>query len=308
MLQLAEDTQFGVFEVGMNHPGEIAPLSTMLSPDWGVVTAVGPVHLEHFSDVEAIAEEKSELLRALPRTGLAFLHMNDPYFSVLENAAPCPIRTLALGTSDAADLRIENINGQMIVREQGTEIRAEIPVPVPGTHNLINAGFAMLIAREAGMHWEQIRTGFSTYRPSAMRWEMLRCGAYTVINDAYNANPVSMHAALDTFSQTQVQGRKWLVLGDMLELGSDATELHRALGKTVASGAWTGIAAVGVHAKNLCAAAIDAGFPDAQCVAFTTVDDVEAWLVPQLQKNDAILLKGSRGVALEKLVPALGKC
>lgn len=302
LLQLENDTQFGVFELGMNHPGEIAPLSAMLSPDWGIVTAVGPVHIEHFENVEAIAEEKAEILRALPKTGLAFLHLQDPYYSILSAAAPCPIRTVALGNAGDADLLIEGVRGQMLIRENGLDVCAEMPVPAPGKHNLLNAGFAILIAREAGMSWEQIQTGFSRYKPPAMRWEMQRCGSYTVINDAYNANPVSMQAALETFAQMQVQGRKWLVLGDMLELGAEAEERHRAVGKAVARGAWEGLAAVGIYAKTLRSAAIEAGYPEKKCAAFVSVDDVAGWLVPQLERNDAVLLKGSRGVALEKFL------
>ena len=307
MLSMQAETRFGVFELGMNHPGEISPLSEMLSPDWGVVTAIGPVHLEFFTDVEAIANEKADLLRALPRAGIAFLHQDDPYFRILEAAAPCPVQTVGVTPDSSADLRVCEQHGQLMVYERGTDRHEQMPVPVAGRHNLVNAGLSMLVARAAGCSWEQVRQGFVQYRPPPMRWEVQSCGAYTVVNDAYNANPVSMAAALDTFAQMQTQGRKWLALGDMLELGVYAAEAHTKLGARVAQGAWAGIVAVGLHAQTVCAAAVAEGMSAEHVAAFHTVQEAGAWLCQRLDHGDTLLLKGSRGVQLENLLQMLKK-
>ncbi len=307
MLGMGETTRFGVFELGMNHPGEILPLSEMLSPDWGIVTAIGPVHLEFFDSVEAIANEKADLLRALPRGGLAFLHADDAYFPILAAAAPCAVRTISLLPDSTADLCVESQNGVLSVYEQETQSYEQMPVPVAGRHNLINAGLAILVARTAGCDWEQIRQGFSQYRPPPMRWEVEACGPYTVVNDAYNANPVSMVAALDTFAQMRAKGRKWLLLGDMLELGDIAGQAHRDLGEQVAAGAWTGMVAVGLHAQKICDAARAKGMADDVTAAFHTVQEAGAWLLQKLQAGDTVLLKGSRGVHLENVLPLLKK-
>lgn len=301
VLALQMDTTFGVFELGMNHPGEIAPLSEMLSPDWGVVTAIGPVHLEHFASVDAIAQEKAGLLRSLPRSGLAFLHAGDPYFRVLREAAQCPVRTLQIGADGDADLIAEYRQGRIFVREPSTDASVDVPVPIPGRHNLVNAGLAMLVARAAGVSWDLIREGFSLYQPSAMRWEMQMYEGCTVVNDAYNANPASMRAALETFAEMRVQGAKWLVLGDMLELGVHAEAAHQELGRLVAAGNWVGLVVVGLHAQTVRAAALEAGF-SAAAGCFHTVQEAGDWLLPRLTPGDAILLKGSRGVQLENLL------
>jgi UDP-N-acetylmuramoyl-tripeptide--D-alanyl-D-alanine ligase len=307
MLGIKQDTQYGVFELGMNHPGEIAPLADILSPDWGVVTSVGPVHLEFFESVEAIAHEKADLLRGLPQKGLAFLHAGDPYFPILREAVPCSLKTVALGESGDADLMIASHRGRLIVRERSSTEAAELPVPAAGQHNVVNAGLAILVARAAGASWEQIRRGFSQYQAAPMRWEMHAIDGYTVINDAYNANPVSMAAALETFAQTHVQGRKWLVLGDMLELGRHAESAHIELGKKIASGSWEGFVTVGLHAQTVKAAAVEAGYATDAVAAFPTVQDVGDWLFTRLKPADAVLLKGSRGVQLEKLLVGFGK-
>ena len=305
MLQMSEETQFGVFELGMNHPGEILPLSEMLSPDWGVITTIGPVHVEFFHSVEEIANEKADLLRALPRSGTAFLHADDPYFPILKAAAPCPVKTMGVSSKGNPDLRLEMQNGQLSVHEASTGAVEHMPVPVAGAHNLVNAGLAMLVARTAGCSWEQIRRGFAQYRPAPMRWEVQSSGSYTIVNDAYNASPPSMEAALDTFREMRAQGRKWLVLGDMLELGDYAVQAHTALGTRTATGPWVGMAVVGLHAQTVRAAAVAAGMEEDSVAAFHTVKEAGAWLRERLVRGDTLLLKGSRGVKLEDVLQFL---
>lgn len=305
MLAMKQNTRFGVFEVGMNQPGEIHGLSELLTPDWAVITMIGPVHLENFPDVEAIANEKADLLRCLPASGAAFLYGGDPYYALLCDAAPCRVYTLSVEDEEPADFHVIVRDGFVQVYEGGQHLAGKLVSPGPGRHHLINAGLAIMVARIAGCSMAQIGKGFAAYRQPPMRWEVGSCGPFTVVNDAYNANPVSMRAALDTFAVMQAKGRKWLVLGDMLELGEYATEAHKEIGEYIGKHAWAGLVVVGIHARHVCDAAVAAGLPKDRVVAFPSVDEVGAWLLPQLAEEDVLLLKGSRGVQLERLLPVL---
>ncbi len=300
LLALEPGTAHGVFEIGMNHPGEIAPLSSMLSPDWGIVTSIGPVHLEHFASVDAIAEEKADLLRALPRTGLALLPRDDPYYDRLSAAAPCAIRTVSL--EGDADLVVRERAGRLLLQERGGETQEGIPWRFAGRHNVLNAGLAILAGRAAGITWEGIQEGLAAYKAPPMRWEEHVINDVTVINDAYNANPASMRAALDTFRQVSVKGRKWLVLGDMLELGRHAEQAHTDLGKLAGCGDWDGIAVTGEHNQRVVAAAREKGFAEGDLLAASGPEAVWSWLHERIGPGDAVLLKGSRGMRLERVL------
>ncbi len=303
MLSMERETRFGIFEIGMNHPGEIRPLAEILTPDWAVITTIGPVHLENFSNVEGIAVEKAALLRALPHDGAAFLHRGDPYFAILQDAVPCSLYTLGLDDEQSdADMHVRSHQGNLLVYEGGSAAQ-EMPLPGPGRHHVVNAGLAVMVARAAGCSWEQIRKGFSAYRSPPMRWEIQPHGPFTIVNDAYNANPISMKAALETYAEMLSQGHKWLVLGDMLELGGHAVQAHKELGAHVAAGDWAGMIAVGLHAQTVREAALRAGMDENRVAAFATVSEAGDWLRPRLSEGDSILLKGSRGVQLENLLP-----
>lgn len=300
----------GVFEAGTNHPGEIQGLCSILKPEWGVVTNVGPVHIEFFKTLEGVALEKGMLLESLPPGGLAVINRDTPRFEQLKEAAPCRVLTASL-LDRAADLWAETAadpagDRQVLqVRERGGAARP-LRLPVPGRHNALNALLACLVARERGMEWAEIEAALALYRPMCMRWQAQEAGGILVINDAYNANPLSMAAALQTFTHTPCAGRKWLVLGEMRELGEMAAAAHAEVGEAVAGGSWAGLIAVGPLAAMIAERACACGFSRA-CVA--CVPDAEAAveaLRSRLRPGDAVLLKASRGVRLERVAQALG--
>ncbi|MBT7065547.1 MAG: UDP-N-acetylmuramoyl-tripeptide--D-alanyl-D-alanine ligase, partial [Verrucomicrobia bacterium] len=177
---------------------------------------------------------------------------------------------------------------------------------LPGIHQVRNLLLAVAVAREAGVSWEGIRAGIEAFESMPMRWTQEDVGGIRVINDAYNANPLSMRAALETFHDLPVEGGRWLALGDMLELGDAAAEAHRVLGRRVAEGTWAGLVTVGALAAGIGAAAQAAGWRGV-LTHCATAAEAGAWLCERLGGGDALLLKGSRGMHLESIVSLIGE-
>lgn len=300
----------GVFELGVNHRGELFPLCQLLKPDWGVVTAVGPVHLEFFGSEKAVAEEKAVLLKNLPENGTAFLGCDHRWFELLSSAARC--RVISMGEHKAADyVLLKNKNGEGGEGEEGEEGETEVfekksgetfrfHPPLPGRHIACNALFAIAVARANGFDWPVIREGLEAYRPQPMRWESETIGGVLVINDAYNANPMSMNAALQTFAALKHGGHKWLVLAGMHELGSSAEEAHSKLGSAVAWFPWTGLVTLGPLGNTIADAAEKAGMKRKNIFRCGNHSFAAEILAASVKPGDAVLFKGSRCERLEK--------
>jgi UDP-N-acetylmuramoyl-tripeptide--D-alanyl-D-alanine ligase len=305
LLEMDVESRAGVFEVGMNHPGEIRQLSQVLQPDWGIVTTIGPVHIEFFESIDAIAQEKAELLRALPEEGRAVLCCDDPFFDLLRRNAPCPVCTVSL--SGDADYVVEytSTSQSLAIHEASGGETQTTAWPWPGRHNALNAGYAVAVARGMGMDWDAVVRGLGRYRPLPMRWDIEDAGGVQIINDAYNANPLSMRAALSAFEETPVPGAKWLVLGDMRELGAHAESEHIALGEFVASGQWRGVVAVGALGALIAEGARRCGCDDGQIWCCADSAEAASVLRGEVHPGDAVFLKASRGVALEGVVSGL---
>ncbi len=304
LLAMERESTAGVFEVGMNRPGEIARLAAILKPDCGIVTTIGPVHAENFSDVAAIAHEKAALLTALPPDGLAVIPADSPYAPILRAASLAPVVTVAAHDSGVdADL-YWSLSGPATAQfdAPGVAGRFTVELPVPGRHNAANAALAVALGLiRFGLDPAVVASRLAAFQPLPMRWERCRAGGIAVINDAYNANPLSMRAALEVFGDEPAPGGKWLVLGDMLELGADAGRYHAEVGAAIAAGAWNGLVGVGPLARGLVDAARKTGFPMADSAACPDAPAAADWLIPRLQRGDAVLLKASRGMALEQV-------
>ncbi len=308
LLTMGTESCAGVFEVGMNHPGEIEQLCHVLQPDWGVITAIGPVHIEFFESVEAIAHEKAELLRALPGDGHAVLCSDDPYFDFLRRQASCAVHTVSLEGGADYNVDYSSASQTLTFREASCSEARTVAWCWPGRHNALNAGYAVAVACEMGLDWDVVERGLGRYQPLPMRWDVEDAGGVCIVNDAYNANPLSMRAALTAFSETPVSGAKWLVLGDMLELGAHAEPEHIALGEFVASGEWGGLVAVGALGSFIAEGARRGGCADERIWCCGDSVDAVSVLRRETQPGDAVFLKASRGVALEEVVSGLKKC
>ncbi|MCF7838576.1 MAG: UDP-N-acetylmuramoyl-tripeptide--D-alanyl-D-alanine ligase [Candidatus Marinimicrobia bacterium] len=293
----------GLFELGINHPGEMAPLAKLLQPDWALITDIGPSHIEFFPSETAIAEEKAELFRALrPRDSLACFAADSPYGELLAAAAPGPTLTIALDDTPA-DLqgRVAPDGQTLHITERGGATAPwACPLPLPGRHTARNLLYAVALARAGGLEPAALREALRHFKPVGPRWQVVEHQGLTLINDAYNANPLSMRAALEACAETYAAHRPcWLVLGDMLELGSHAPRAHLALGELVATGPWQGLVTVGPFARQIAAGARAGGFPADQISECATAADAGRLLRHRLPANAVALFKASRALQLE---------
>lgn len=308
LLSIDSSARVGVFEVGTNHPGEIADLCGILSPDWGVVTNVGPAHMEHFGSIEAIANEKAELLRRLPADGVAVLNADDARFEMMKDACRCRVVTVSF--AGEADYRGESEPGSSrtaVLREAAGGETFLLNNAVPGRHNLMNAALAVAVARLKGLDWAVIANGLASYRPLHMRWEERMIRGIRVVNDAYNANPASMRAALETFASEPAPGERWLALGGMLELGRMESPAHESLGVEVARAGWAGVLAVGELGRLILRGAEKGGLPRHRLVWCCDNREAAAFLKQRLQPGDSVLLKASRGMKFEEIAEYMEK-
>jgi UDP-N-acetylmuramoyl-tripeptide--D-alanyl-D-alanine ligase len=195
LLAMESSTRVGVFETGTNHPGELAMLCRLLKPNWGVVTNVGPVHLEFFGSVEAIADEKATLLRRLPSDGVAVLNRDDAFFDYFRSAASGPVLTVSMQRNADYVCRDRNpSSGEATLEETASRETFALKMPLRGEHNIANAMLAIAVARSFGVSWDHIGDAMKNYSSLPMRWQEKRIDGVMLINDAYNANPMSMRS------------------------------------------------------------------------------------------------------------------
>lgn len=311
LLGMPGTTQVGVMEMGISHPGEMAPLCQIAAPDWGVITNVGPVHLEFFDSVEAIAREKGVLFSRLPSGGTAVANADEPCFGILRDMTPCRLVGVSLGGAADYVLTVQDASaGQGSVLESASGERGEFHLPVPGEHNLRNAVLAIAVARGCGVSWEDIACALEQYQAPPMRWEQSEAGGVRIINDAYNANPMSLRAAIRTFAAMESTGGRWLVLGDMLELGEGAGAAHEAIGRQLASGSWRGVVTVGRLGGCFADGAMAAGMGPGRLKRCGDAAEAGEYLGERVRPGDFVLFKASRGmhleVSVEKLKAKLG--
>jgi UDP-N-acetylmuramoyl-tripeptide--D-alanyl-D-alanine ligase len=307
VLGLRRSDEAGVFEVGMNHPGELMPLCQIVLPNWGVITGIGPVHIEFFDSIEGIAFEKSEVLRSLPEDGTAVLNRDCPFFELLAAQAPGPVLTVSL--EQEADYQcLESAMGPTgmtaLILERRTGERHEIFIPLMGRHHIANAMLAIAVARGHEVAWHDIVDILRRFKSAPMRWERQVVGSVTFINDAYNANPLSMRAAIEAFQAGTGPGRRWLVVGGMLELGRHEEAEHLALGHFLAAQDWAGVITVGELGETLAEGARAAGFRTTALFVCEEAEQAAAVLQERIRPGDQVLMKASRGIRLEDVLQA----
>lgn len=307
LLTLGAETAYGIFEAGTNHPGEIAALAEVMRPEIALISSIGCAHIEHFGSLEAIALEKSELLRALPSDGAAVLCRETSCFERLAARAAAPVVTTSLVTREAdyygepLDLSV----GRVRISERATGEQIELRSGLPGDHNASNLVLAFAAARTAGVSAAAAAKGLARMVLPGMRWAVSERGGVTVVNDAYNANPQSMRAVLHTFMQMPCGGRRIAVLGDMLELGAHTEVLHRELGCVVAELAPDALVAVGSDtARYVADEAVKRGYPAARVTCCADAADAAATVSALARAGDSVLLKASRGMRLERILDA----
>jgi UDP-N-acetylmuramoyl-tripeptide--D-alanyl-D-alanine ligase len=298
LLNIKADDEFGVFEMGAARPGDIRELCEIARPEIGVLTKIGLAHLQSFGSLENIIQAKGELLDALPAHGFAVLGGDDEHVRQLAPRANCP--TILVGERPGNQVRATEIeNTGRTLRFVVDRKRYE--VPVAGRHHLTAALCALAVAREIGMDASAIAGGLRRFVGQPGRCRVEQIGPWTVIDDTYNANPTSMQAACECLANWPAR-RRLLVVGDMLELGTSADQLHRELGDYAARSQIHLLAAYGSQAGNIVDGAGGGGMNLcrlADCSELETMFMVlDCWLEPE----DVVLVKGSRDMRMERVV------
>ena len=298
LLRLKPEHEIAVVEMGMNHAGEIATLARIAGPDWGVVTNVGTAHVENFAEGQAgIARAKFELVEALPASGVAFLNCTDAYVS--QFGRDFPGRVVYFGAGPCADPQIvsttEDANGLHVQYRTG-EHEGSFTLRLLGGHNAANAIAGLAVALEAGVDLNAAVTALESLTAGDKRGQLMELAGATILNDSYNSNPEALRSMIQTLAARPAR-RRILIAGEMLELGEHAPALHTACGRAAAEAGLDLVVGVRGNAEHLAAAACAGG------VASLFLPDAEAagqWLAHNLRAGDQVLVKGSRGVHLER--------
>lgn len=299
LLELNERHEFAVVELGASAMGEIRDLARIAQPEIGVVTGIGPAHLQGFGSIENIIAAKSELLHVLPETGFAVLAGDDPAVREMANAVPGP--TIFVGENDDNHLRPTNVTVH-VDRIQLQVDSHTYTAPVTGRHHVTAVLTAIAIGREIGLPAAVIADGLAAFEPVAGRCRLQRIGDWHVIDDTYNANPASMRAACRLLRDWPRPGRRILIAGDMLELGERAEELHLDVGRAAASSNIEHIIACGESARHVVKAAMDGGMDSSRLADCDSLDSLLAVLDCWLEPDDVVLVKGSRALQLERVI------
>lgn len=297
-----------VVEMGMSAKGEIARLTTIVRPDIGLVTNVTAAHLAQLLTVDNVAAAKGELLTTMRPDGTAVVNMEDPW--VRPMGAAYPGRTITYGMRNGCDVQFGRMQSDaftgmdLTVYLRGEERRLHLQVM--GAHNVMNALAAMAVGMALELPAEVICERLPRFQPMQMRMERVQlANGVQVINDSYNANPMSVEAALTSVSAVKRAGRFIAVLGEMLELGPEAAAAHHRIGQKVQAVGADRLFVLGDHADAVAQGAIAAGFPAEAVATAAAMTDLQQMLLATAQSGDVVLVKGSRGMRMERVVDFL---
>ncbi len=297
MLAMPRTAEYGVFEIGMNRPGEIAVLTDMLQPNIGILTDICNAHRENFQSLEEIAREKAQLAWRIPSTGTVILDRDSEWHALIRKHTCAGVRVIALeGVADYVGHRVAP--DVMAITHHGSRITSyEFTMPLPGEHIMKNALRAIALGLELGMAPAEVAEGLCKFKLPAMRWEESEVRGIKFINDAYNANPLSMRANLRTFANLPGAEKKWAVVGGMHELGDTAEQEHAELGRFIDGLGLDGVVAVGeLGSKYIACNGTDRFFHVPEIAEAAQI------LKEHLHVGDRVLLKASRGERLERVL------
>ena len=305
ILAMEPRARFGVFEIGINHPGEMEPLCDLLQPDHGVITSIGPSHVEHFGSVEAIAEEKARLLAHVPACGKVVCPADDPFFPNLAAAARGAVITTSMeGPADYAGERAKRTLHRLTVREALSGDCETLSLPVEGAFFARDVLLAVAVARSLGVSWASVTRALAAYRGMPQRWERRGINGVLFIDDSYNANPISMRASLQAFEELAGPGKKWMVLGGMLELGEEEEQHHRRVGQDAARMDVAGLLAVGRRGGWIADGALEHRMDADRVFRCPDVEAAAAVLADRAVGGDFVLVKASRGERIDRTISA----
>ena len=297
VLSLTEEDEVGVFEMGMNHPGEIAPLCEIALPHIGIITNIGSAHIEHMGTRDAIAEEKGALARSLPEVGTLMVPASCEYLEYFRDRTKAGVVAVGNGRGE---VRAEEIDGSgegmkfTLVFDEGDRLPVELSVA--GRHMVTNALLAAAVGRRLGLTIEEVAQGLESTELTSGRLRSFQARDITVLDDTYNANPESMRAGIATLVERMAGegGRHFAVLGMMAEIGAAAPQEHLSLGQFAAERE-VEVVSVGQEAKGISEGA-------GSDRHFDSREEAAQWLSQELKAGDVVLFKGSRMAAVEQVM------
>lgn len=296
----SRDTEAVVVEIGTSAPGEIARLCRIARPTVGVITNIGPSHLEFLGDEAGVAREKGELGAALPPEGTLVIPAHSPHTQQLRShtsARVCTVSVDGEGDLNASEVRVHEAGTDFLLNGR------EVSSPLFGTHNVHNLTAALAACIGLGFSLDEVLPAVAHLRGSRQRLQQRRIGELHVLDDTYNANPLSASAALEVLAHRG--GRRIAVLGDMLELGPSAAEHHHALGMRAAKLGIDELILVGELSRATAAGALEGGMPARHVLHVDSMDAALEAVPQRVRAGDSVLLKASRGMRLESLLGAL---
>lgn len=308
LLSASETDQFVIVEVGTNAPGEIAALAKIAQPDIAVITNVAPVHLEGLKNLEGVIREKTSILSYLTAKGTGVIHDQIPDHQKLTRIAP---NIITFGNDATSDLNITRITPEPNSMAFELNGRCRYSLPLLGAHNATNAAAAIAVARLMKLSDDEIVESLQEVTPPPMRLQPQVVGTkdarITIINDAYNANPKSMKAAIDVLTRSPANGRRIAILGDMGELGVDSGQYHLDLVADTANSGLDIVIFVGPESHKA-VTSHDHKLPDGRLFSYPELDSAHIKPIMQhIVPGDTVLLKASRSMGLERLVPEIRK-
>ena len=307
LLGLEPTHEAAVIELGMNAPGEIAALARIAQPTVGVVTTIASAHVEFLGSIQGVQKAKGELVEAIPPDGVVILNADDPL--VLGLARQARGRVATFGSSADADVRVADVvptAAGLTFSLTAGGATAPVHLPLPGRHNAGNAAAAVAVGQVLGVSLAEAALALAEATPVKGRLVWREAGGIRILDDTYNANPPSLRAALDVLRQAADaagRGRTWMIFGDMLELGTLAEAAHTDAGAWIAAVPVVGLLTVGPRARTAGVAARAAGCRDV--LACDTPEEAASRLAPRLLAGDRVLVKGSRGMRMERAVEIL---
>jgi UDP-N-acetylmuramoyl-tripeptide--D-alanyl-D-alanine ligase len=303
---MPDGTEVVVSEMGMNHAGEIAQIAGLMRPNVGVYTNIAPVHIEFFGTIEGIAAAKRELLENLAPGGTVIVNNDNEHVVRISRDYAGP--RVTYGVEHEADFRATAIHDRGLLGTRFTLTAEgssrELELALPGRHNLDNLLAAIATARAIGIPWDGIERGVRDVKPAYHRGVIISWRGATLYDDTYNSNPYALGRTLELMTQAEATGRRIAVIGDMLELGEQELQFHREAGRAIPRPIDV-VVAVGKRSEALLEGAREAGFAEGSLHHFSDAQGAGAFLREFIQPGDLVLLKGSRGVGLDKAVAML---
>jgi UDP-N-acetylmuramoyl-tripeptide--D-alanyl-D-alanine ligase len=305
LLQLEEKHRAAVFEAGTNHPGELRPLLQMIDPRYGVLTSIGPEHLEFFGNIQGVVEEEGAIGEELPVEGVLFVNIEAPEARSVANRTSATVRTI--GFQPDADWVVSGATftseGTIFSVKGNRELAGSYSTCLIGMHQALNATMAIAVGSELGLGRAEIQRGLSTCKAAKMRLQIVPAGSVTVLDDTYNANEESMKRALDTLALFPGNGRRVAILGSMGELGAEAEGAHLRTGMHAAQSGVQLLIALGAHRAALAEGARKKGLQSIE--QYDSAEMLIPALTSVVQPGDIALVKSSRLGKLERVVEAL---